>query len=240
MILFPAIDLLDGCAVRLLRGDYDKRTVYSVDPVALAQSFREAGATHLHLVDLAGARDGMPVAFSLISQIIAESGLIVEVGGGIRDEETVARYLNAGAWRVILGTAALRDEPLLARLLREYGERVAVGVDLRDGMVAVRGWRESAGSGSAFLDRLQALGASSVICTDISRDGVLGGANRALYRDLSSRYSFSLTASGGVSTLDDLAALRDLNLYGAIVGKALYTGDLDLRRALEVCKAQTN
>ena len=237
MIVFPAIDLLDGEAVRLYKGDYKQKTVYSADPVGLAAGFLEAGATHLHVVDLAGARDGSAAAFPLVREIAKESGLKVEIGGGIRDEKTVERYLSAGVWRVILGTAALQNPTLLERLLRIYGDRVAVGVDLREGKVAVRGWLEtSEESGDSFLLRLEKLGDKGVICTDSARDGAMRGTNRSLYKDLSEKYRFEVVASGGVSTPEDLIALRSYGIFGAIVGKAIYTGDIDLAKAIEVCK----
>lgn len=237
MTIFPAIDLLEGQAVRLYKGDYSKKTVYSDDPVGLAASFREMGATHLHAVDLSGAREGSADAFPIVQRIARESGLLVEVGGGIRDEETVERYLSAGVWRVILGTAALKDGALLEKLLLRYGKRIAVGVDLRDGKVAVRGWLETSDeTGDSFLARMESLGVRGIICTDIARDGAMEGTNRGLYKALSEKYPFQIVASGGISTLDDLKALRSYGIFGAIVGKALYTGAIDLQEAIEVCK----
>lgn len=237
MILFPAIDLYDGKAVRLLHGDYQNMTVYSEDPAAVARQMRSQGATHLHLVDLAGARDGGTPHLALIRQIAAEGGLFIEVGGGIRSLETAARYLEAGVSRVILGTAAITDPEFLFAAAAAFGDRIAVGADIRDGKIAIRGWLETADESlDAFLARMQAAGVRTVICTDISRDGAMRGANLALYRSLSRKYQMDITASGGVSTLDDLRALREMGLYGAILGKAYYTGAVDLREALEVCR----
>jgi phosphoribosylformimino-5-aminoimidazole carboxamide ribotide isomerase len=236
MILFPAIDLVGGAAVRLTKGDYAQMTVYSDDPLAVARSFRDAGAEYLHVVDLEGARDGGTPNFDTVRRLIQNAGLRVEVGGGVRSEDVAARYLDAGAFRVVLGTAALTQPGFAGGLVRRFGERIAVGADLRDGFVAVRGWTEtSAKTGLDFCLEMQELGVKTVICTDISRDGVLGGTNRALYGELASRLAMDIVASGGVSSLSDVEALRDLGLSGAILGKALYTGALDLREALKAC-----
>lgn len=237
MEIFPAIDLYEGQAVRLLKGDYTQKTVYSADPASVAEGFRAAGAKYIHLVDLEGARDGGTPNFGTISEIVRRTELLAEVGGGIRSEATVEKYLAAGVCRVILGTAAVSDPALLASLLKKYGERVAVGVDVRDGRVAVKGWRElSTETLDGFCARLQAMGVKTVICTDISRDGAMQGTNRALYADLTAKYAMDIVASGGVSTLDDVRALRDMGLYGAILGRAIYTGDIDLAEAIEVCR----
>jgi phosphoribosylformimino-5-aminoimidazole carboxamide ribotide isomerase len=233
MNLFPAIDLIQGKAVRLYKGDYAQMTVYSDDPPAVARSFREAGARCLHVVDLEGARDGGTPNLETVRRLIAESGLLVEIGGGIRTEDIVDRYLDAGAFRVVLGTAAITKPGFVAEMVRLYGGKIAVGADLKDGFVAIRGWTEtSAKTGLDFCLEMQETGVKTVICTDISRDGVLGGTNRELYRTLTQRLSMDIVASGGVSTLEDVAALRDMGLYGAILGKALYTGGIDLRAAV--------
>lgn len=237
MILFPAIDLYDGKAVRLLHGDYENITVYSDDPVSVACRMRELGAGHLHLVDLAGARDGGTPHLELVRRIAEASGLFTELGGGVRSLETAERYLNAGVSRVILGTAAITDPDFLSAAVAAFGDRVTVGADVRDGKIAIRGWLETAQESlDEFLARMQSFGVQAVICTDISRDGAMRGTNLALYRTLSRKYRMNLTASGGVSTLDDLRALRAMGLYGAILGKAYYTGAVDLREALEVCR----
>lgn len=237
MILFPAIDLYEGQAVRLYQGDYRQMTVYSPDPAALARKFAATGATHIHLVDLEGARDGTTPNLQLIRRIAAETGLFVEVGGGIRNMDIARAYLENGVSRVILGTAAVTDPDFLQNALDTWGERVAVGADLRDGQVAIRGWQQTSDEGAqAFFDRMQGLGVSTMICTDISRDGAMRGANLELYRKLAKRQGLQIVASGGVSSLDDIKALRDLDLYGAILGKAYYTGAVDLADALEAAK----
>lgn len=237
MILFPAIDLYEGQAVRLYQGDYRQMTVYSPDPAALAQKFAETGATHIHLVDLEGARDGTTPNLELIRRIAAETGLFVEVGGGIRNMDIARAYLENGVSRVILGTAAVTDPDFLQNALATWGERVAVGADLRDGQVAIRGWQQTSDEGAqSFFDRMQALGVSTMICTDISRDGAMRGANLELYRKLARRQGLQIVASGGVSSLEDIKALRQMDLYGAILGKAYYTGAVDLAEALEAAK----
>lgn len=237
MKIFPAIDLYEGRAVRLLKGDYSRLTVYSDEPFSVAKGFKAAGAEWVHMVDLAGARDGGTPAFGLVAAVARETGLKVEIGGGIRDEETVEKYLDAGVGRVILGTAAVENRGFLEAAVRRFGEKIAVGVDVRDGFVAVKGWTELSGKTlEGFCGELQELGVKTVICTDISRDGAMQGTNRELYRRLSQAFSLRLVASGGVSTLEDIRALRGMNLYGAIVGKALYTGDIDLKEAIEVAK----
>ena len=234
MTIFPAIDLVGGKAVRLFQGDYDKMTVYNDDPADAARAFQDAGASYLHVVDLEGARDGGTPNLESVRAIVAGTNLNVEIGGGVRDMETVERYLDLGVFRVILGTAAVRDRAFLEAALARFGPRVAVGVDLRDGFVAIRGWRELTALPAAdFCAELEALGLDTLICTDISRDGAMRGANRALYRELSAQLRLKLVASGGVSTLDDIVALKQTGVHGAIVGKALYTGDLDLKTALE-------
>ena len=237
MILFPAIDLYEKKAVRLLKGDYRQMTVYSDDPLAVARDFVRQGATHIHMVDLEGARDGTTPNLDVVRQIAAQTPLFVEIGGGIRDMATVQRYLDAGAGRVILGTAAVEDAAFLAQAVAAYGAQIAVGADVRDGRIAIRGWLETADvTLDAFFARMQALGVQAVICTDISRDGAMRGTNRALYQQLSQKYALNITASGGVSGLDDVRALRQMGLYGAIIGKAYYTGAIDLAQAIEVAR----
>lgn len=237
MILLPAIDLYEGKAVRLYKGDYREMTVYSDDPVSVAADFRSAGAQWVHMVDLEGARDGTTPNFGVVSRVAQESGLRVEIGGGIRSDETVRRYLDAGAARVILGTAALDDRAFLERMVAQHGASIAVGVDCRDGLVATHGWTETSSVSCAeFCAELEHIGVQTVICTDISRDGAMRGTNRALYQELNGRFSLNFIASGGVSSLEDVRALRDAGLYGAILGKAYYTGAVRLREALEVAK----
>ncbi len=233
MELFPAIDLIDGCVVRLVKGDYEQKTVYSKDPVSTACEFADAGARYLHVVDLDGARDGTTPNIDIVKDIVAASGLSVEVGGGIRSEKAIEDYLDAGVLRVILGTAALEDREFLKRAVADYGWRIAVGVDVKDGMVAVKGWREITGIDCfSFCGELESIGVSTVICTDISKDGLLAGTNLGLYRELAKRFSMDITASGGISSVDDIRKLKELGLYGAILGKALYTGAIDLKDAL--------
>ena len=235
MVIYPAIDLVDGKAVRLFKGDYAQMTVYSEDPASVAKDFQAAGAKYIHLVDLEGAKSGVPENLTTIRKILAETDLFVEVGGGIRNLETVETYLNAGVNRVILGTAAVTDPAFLEAALAKYGETIAVGVDLKDGFVAIKGWTEtSALDAETFFGRMQALGVKTVICTDISRDGAMKGTNRELYRELSAKYSIDLIASGGVSSLEDVEALAAMGLHGAIIGKAYYIGAIDLKTAIEV------
>lgn len=234
MILFPAIDLVGGKAVRLYKGDYDKMTVYSDHPEEIALDFKNCGATHIHIVDLEGARDGGTPNLDTVLKIKKESGLFCEVGGGIRNMEVVDRYLSAGVDRVILGTAAISDEAFLKKAVEKYGEKIAVGADIREGFIAVKGWLErSSVTADEFFERMQNIGVKTIICTDINRDGVMAGTNRDLYRTMSRRYSMDITASGGVSSMDDILALQKMGLYGAIIGKAYYTGAINLKQAVE-------
>ncbi len=237
MLIFPAIDLYEGRAVRLYKGDYAKMTVYSEDPAAVARDFAAQGARQMHTVDLEGARDGGTPNLGIIERIAKETGLFVECGGGLRDMAAIDRAFAAGVGRVILGTAAVSDERLLAESVQKYGEKIAVGADLRDGRVAIRGWREDSGlTAEDFLRKVEALGVRTVICTDISRDGAMRGANAELYERLQREFGLELIASGGVSSLEDVARLRALGLYGAIIGKAYYTGDIALREAVEAAR----
>lgn len=237
MIIFPAIDLYDKKAVRLYKGDYKNMTVYSSSPVSVACDFEKCGATHIHMVDLEGAKDGTTPNLSVVAEVASGTSLFVEIGGGIRSMETVEKYFSAGVDRVILGTAAVNDEEFLLSAVRKYGEKIAVGADVRDGKIAVKGWLETADvTLDEFLSRMQSIGVGNVICTDISRDGAMRGTNLELYRELSEKYSLGITASGGVSSIGDVKALRSMGLYGAIIGKAYYTGDIDLAEAIEVAK----
>ncbi len=237
MHIFPAIDLYGGKAVRLYKGDYAQMTVYNDDPTAVAEDFCRAGAKYLHLVDLEGAKTGLTPNLETIRKIIAKTDMFVEVGGGIRNMQTIDTYLSAGVNRVILGTAAVENPAFLQEAVSKYGDKIAVGVDLKDGFVAIKGWTEnSAYTADAFFTQLQELGVSTVICTDISRDGAMQGTNRELYRRLSQTYQIQIIASGGVSDISDIQALRQMNLYGAIIGKAYYTGAIDLKEAIEVAK----
>ncbi len=235
MYILPAIDLYEKKAVRLYKGDYSKMTVYSENPVEVAIKFREAGAEFIHIVDLEGARDGGTPDFETIKEIIARSGLNAEVGGGIRDESAVRKYIEAGAARVILGTAAVTDPEFLADMTSEYGEKIAAGIDIRDGYAAIKGWRETSGiTAEEMFDRLQQAGVKTVICTDISKDGAMAGTNVSLYKKLSQKYSMDIIASGGISDMDSIRAVKELGMYGAIIGRAYYEGAVDLREAIEV------
>ena len=235
MYIYPAIDLYEGKAVRLYKGDYAQMTVYSENPAEVAQAFAAAGATHIHLVDLEGAKKGTPANLATIRQIIGSADLFVEVGGGIRNMETIESYLSIGVDRVILGTAAVTDPAFLEEAIGKYGEKIAVGVDLKDGRVAIKGWTEKSElTADDFFAKMQRLGVKTIICTDISRDGAMKGTNRELYKTLSEKYAIDLIASGGVSSIGDVQALAAMDLHGAIIGKAYYIGAIDLKTAIEV------
>ena len=237
MYIYPAIDLYGGKAVRLFKGDYARMTVYSDDPVSVAKDFAAAGASHIHLVDLEGAKIGKPANLDTIAKILEETRLFAEVGGGIRDMETVESYLAIGVSRVILGTAAVTNPAFLGEALAKYGEKIAVGVDLKDGFVAIKGWTETSDlTAEGFFAKMQDMGVKTVICTDISRDGAMKGTNRELYRELSAKFRIDLIASGGVSSLEDVKALSAMKLHGAIIGKAYYIGAVDLKKAVEAAK----
>lgn len=237
MIIFPAIDLYEGKAVRLYKGDYEKMTVYSENPVEVARAFKKSGAKYIHLVDLEGAKYGTTPNIETVEKIVKDVGLFCEIGGGIRDIETVRAYLERGIGRVILGTAAVKDEAFLESAVKKYADKIAVGIDIKDGYVAIKGWTEkSAFTADEFFGKMEKLGVKYVICTDISKDGAMQGTNRELYKELSKKYSMAITASGGVSSIDDVRALRKMELYGAIIGKAYYTGALSIEDALEAAK----
>lgn len=234
MILFPAIDIVDGKAVRLFKGDYQQMTVYSDNPAEIALDFKNCGATAIHIVDLEGAKDGTTPNFDTVLAIKKASGLFCEIGGGIRNMEVVEKYLDAGIDRVILGTAAIEDEAFLKKAGEKYGERIAVGADIRDGYIAVKGWLErSQVTADEFFEKMQKIGVKTIICTDISRDGAMRGTNLDLYRTMNRRYEVDITASGGVSSMEDVLALHEMEMYGAIIGKAYYTGAIDLREAVK-------
>ncbi len=238
MILFPAIDLYEGKAVRLLRGDYRQMTVYSEHPEETGDDFVRQGATHVHLVDLEGAKEGTTPNLATALKIKERTGLFCELGGGIRSMDTVRRCLEEGLDRVILGTAAVKDPAFLDQCVAEYGEKIAVGADIRDGYVAIRGWTEK--SDLTFLDFCRDMakrGVRTLIVTDISRDGAMRGTNREMYARLQAEIpDMRITASGGVTDLEDIRALREMNLYGAIIGKAYYTGSIALGEAIEVAR----
>lgn len=237
MNIFPAIDLVDGKAVRLLKGDYDQMTVYSDNPAEFAKDFEQQGAKYIHIVDLQGAKDGTTPNIDTIKEIVKNCNLFTEVGGGIRSMEVIEKYINAGVDRVILGTAAVNDEEFLKKAVEKYGDKIAVGVDIKDGFVAIKGWTEkSEHSCFDFCEKMQNIGVKTLICTDISKDGAMQGTNHELYKELSERFSMQITASGGVSSIDDVKRLSALGIYGAIIGKAYYTGAISLKEAIEVAK----
>ena len=237
MLIFPAIDLYEGKAVRLYKGDYEQMTVYSDSPIELVEDFVEQGAKHLHLIDLEGAKTGKTPNLELIRDIRALSPLFTQVGGGIRSMDVIDAYLGAGVDRVILGTAAVTDPVFLEEAIKEFGDKIAVGADIKNGYIAISGWTESSGIDAfSFCRRMQDLGVKTLICTDISRDGAMQGTNRNLYRTLSKRHNMNIIASGGVSSIEDIRALRDMELYGAVIGRAYYTGAIKISEALEVAK----
>ena len=237
MLILPAIDLYDKKAVRLYKGDYEQMTVYSNNPIEIARKFEQCGATFIHMVDLEGAKNGTTPNIDEVRKVVEYTNLAVEIGGGIRDEETVKKYIDLGVTRVILGTAAVTDDEFLRRMVSKYKQAIAVGVDLKDGFVAIKGWTEKSQlTADEFFSHLSDIGVKTVICTDISKDGAMQGTNRQLYKELSQKYPMDIVASGGVSSIDDIRALKEMNLYGAIIGKAYYVGAVDLKEAVEVAK----
>lgn len=237
MVIYPAIDLFGGKAVRLYKGDYTQMTVYNENPVEVALDFKAQGATHIHLVDLEGARSGTTPNLETVCAIKKATGLFCEIGGGVRNMEVVRRYLDSGIDRVILGTAAVTDEAFLRSAVAAYGERIAVGIDIRDGFVAIKGWTEKSQENAMdFCGKMEKIGVKTIICTDISRDGAMQGTNHGLYRELSEKFGIQIIASGGVSSIEDVRKLTAMNIHGAIIGKAYYTGAVSLREAIEVAK----
>lgn len=237
MIILPAIDMYDKKAVRLYKGDYKQMTVYSENPVEIALDFKKAGAEFIHLVDLEGAKDGTTPNIDVVEKIIKETGLKTEIGGGIRSRETLEKYLSIGVSRVILGTAAVTDREFLLWAVEKYGERIAVGADIKDGFVAIKGWLEKSEiKCEDFFSDMEKVGVKTIICTDISKDGAMQGTNRELYKELSANFNIDIVASGGVSSIDDIKALREMNLYGAIVGKAYYINAIDLKEAIALAQ----
>ena len=237
MKIFPAIDLYDKKAVRLYKGNYADMTVYSEHPEEIALDFKRCGAEYIHVVDLEGAKDGTTPNIDVVEKIVKESGLFVEIGGGIRSEEVLDRYFERGVSRAILGTAAVTDEEFLKKAVSKYKEKIAVGADVKDGYIAIKGWVEkSQYTLDEFFGKMQSLGVKTVICTDISKDGAMRGTNLEMYKSLSEKYSVDIVASGGVSTLSDVEELKKMNLYGAIIGKAYYTGAVNLSCAIRLAK----
>ena len=237
MKIFPAIDLYEGKAVRLLRGRYEDMTIYSDDPPSIGRDFAAAGAEQIHIVDLEGAKDGTTPNFETVCRIKEASGCFCEIGGGIRSAAVIEKYMEAGIDRVILGTAAVTDRAFLEEAVGRWGEKIAVGIDLKDGFVAIKGWTEKTQlTARSFCEQMQQLGVNTIIVTDISKDGAMKGTNHELYEKLSEQFGMQLVASGGVSTIDDVKRLAARGLYGAIIGKAYYTGAIDLREAIEVAR----
>ena len=237
MNIFPAIDLYGGRAVRLYKGDYANMTVYSDDPVSVAMDFEKCGAEYIHVVDLEGAKIGSPCAYETVKSILTNTSLKLEIGGGIRNEEMIKAYVDLGVDRVILGTAAVNNEAFMSEMAEKYGSRLAVGVDIKDGYVAIKGWTEKSNiTCDRMFSYVASLGISRVICTDVSKDGAMQGTNRDLYAELSKKFNTNIIASGGVSTLDDIKALNSMGIFGAIIGKAYYTGAIDLSEAIRITK----
>ena len=234
MEIYPAIDLRNGRAVRLTRGDYDKMDIYSDDPAAVAENFKRCGASNIHLVDLDGAKEGKLINFGTIEKIIRKTGLFAEAGGGIRDTERIEQYLDCGVSRVILGSAAAEDFSFVTTSVKKFGDKIAVGVDAKNGKAAIHGWKTVTDIDSfEFCLRLRDSGVKTVIYTDISKDGALSGTNMEIYEKLSGIEGLNVIASGGITFYEELAELKQLNIYGAILGKALYTGHLDLAEVIE-------
>ena len=241
MKIFPAIDLYNKCAVRLYKGNYDEMTVYSENPTEIALDFKKCGADCIHVVDLEGAKDGSTPNIDVVERIVKESGLFVEIGGGIRTMEVLDRYFTSGVSRAILGTAAVTDEAFLRAAVSKYGEKIAVGADVKDGYIAIKGWIEkSEYTLDEFFSKMSGLGVKTIICTDISKDGAMRGTNLEMYRELSRKYSLDIVASGGVSNLSDVRELAKMKLYGAIIGKAYYTGAINITDAVKVAEEYDN
>ncbi len=237
MKIFPAVDIYEGQVVRLYKGSYEEMTVYGTSPLAVAREFEAAGAEFIHMVDLEGAKSGGVPNISAISEVAKSTSLFVEVGGGIRSMDIVDKYLAAGVGRVIIGTAAVTNEAFLIEALEKHGDKIAVGADVKDGKIAIKGWtQKSEYTLDAFLSRMSELGVKTVICTDISKDGAMAGTNLELYSELGKKYPLNIVASGGVSSISDVKALSEMGMYAAIIGKAYYTGAVDLKEALEVAR----
>ena len=237
MLIFPAIDLYEGQAVRLYKGDYNQKTVYNDNPIEVAYEFQKSGAKQIHLVDLEGAKSGTTPNFDLICDIKSKTGLFCEVGGGIRNMDVIKKYVELGIDRVILGTAAVTEKGFVEEAVAEYGDKIAIGIDIKDGFVAIKGWQENSGINAMnFCEKMQKIGVCTMICTDISKDGAMQGTNRDLYKTLSEKFDMQIVASGGVSSIDDVKSLRQMDIYGAIIGKAYYTGAINLSEAIEVAK----
>lgn len=237
MLIYPAVDIIEGKAVRLFKGDYAQMTVYNDNPVEVAKDFKAKGATHMHIVDLEGAKSGTTPNIETVCRIKNEAGLFCEIGGGIRNMEVIDKYISAGIDRVILGTAAVTEEGFVEEAVKKYGDKIAVGIDIKDGYVAIKGWTEKSElEAFEFCRKMQTVGVKTLICTDISKDGAMQGTNHKLYKELSEKFNMQIIASGGVSSIEDVKKLRGIDLYGAIIGKAYYTGAIDLSEAIEVAR----
>jgi phosphoribosylformimino-5-aminoimidazole carboxamide ribotide isomerase len=235
MKIFPAVDLFQQKAVRLFKGQYDNMTVYSNRPWEIAEDFENSGSKYVHLVDLEGAKNGTTPNMDVVKKIIERTNLFYEIGGGIRDIETVEKYFDIGINRVILGTSAVTDERFLDKAINKFGEKIAVGIDVLDGCVAIKGWVEKSKYDCfEFFEKMINKGVKTIICTDISKDGAMQGTNLELYKKLQDMFSCNIVASGGVSNLEDIKRLSEMNMYGAIIGKAYYTKTINLKEALEV------
>ncbi len=237
MNIFPAIDLYDKKAVRLFKGDYNQMTIYNENPLEIAKDFENAGANFLHIVDLEGAKEGTTPNIDVIENIIKNTNLFTEVGGGIRNMEIVDKYISIGVGRVILGTAAVTDEDFLVKAVEKYGDKICVGADIKDNFVAIKGWVEKSNiTCFDFFEKMQKIGVKTIICTDISKDGAMCGTNHKLYKELSQKFDIDIVASGGVSSMEDIEKLTKLDIYGAIIGKAYYTGAISLKEAIKVAE----
>ena len=234
MIILPAIDLYGGACVRLLKGDYNKMTVYNDNPVEVAKSFESAGAGYIHIVDLEGAKTGLTPNIESVKNIVNSTSLSAEIGGGIRSMSTIDAYVNAGVDRVILGTAAVENLDFAREAVKNFGDKIVIGVDIKDGYVAVKGWTENSSyKYDEFCSIIEDMGIKTIICTDISKDGAMMGTNLDLYKSLMEKFRLNIIASGGVSTLSDIEKLSEMNVYGAIIGKAYYTGAITIEDALK-------
>lgn len=237
MNIFPAIDLFEKKAVRLYKGDYENMTVYNENPLEVANDFKAQGARFMHLVDLEGARSGDTPNIDVIENLVKKTGLFVEVGGGIRSMAVVDRYINIGVKRVILGTAAVVDQDFLCQAVKKYGDKIAVGVDIKDGKVAIKGWTQKSDLGAfEFCEKLQKIGVNTIISTDVSKDGAMQGTNHELYKQMKEKLSMQIIASGGVSSIEDVKKLKEIDVYGAIIGKAYYTKAISLEQAIKVAR----
>lgn len=235
MLIYPAIDLYNSKAVRLFKGDYQQMTIYNDNPVEVALDFKNSGATHIHLVDLEGAKTGETPNFDTVKSIKNTTGLFCEIGGGIRDMDTIEKYVSAGIDRIILGTAAVTNEGFVTQAVSKYGDKIAVGIDIKDGFVAIKGWTEKSNIDAFdFFEQMVNIGVKTIICTDISKDGAMQGTNHDLYKALSENFNVDIIASGGVSSIEDIKKLRTLDIHGAIIGKAYYTGAINIKEAIEV------